>query len=49
MKTKLEIFSTEPLSFFFTNLNEFFETSIKGLEDLKAANDKKKLINSFFR
>ena len=43
MKTKLEIFSTEPLSFFFTNLNEFFEISIKSLEDLKSPNDKKNL------
>ena len=43
MKTKLEIFSTEPLSFFFTNLNEFFEISIKGLEDLKTHNDNKNL------
>jgi len=34
MKTKLEIFSSEKLKFFFNNLNNFFDINVKSLNEL---------------
>ena len=41
MKTKIEIFSTEELKFFFINLHEFFDLSIKSFGELETSHDKK--------
>ena len=43
MKAKIEIFSPEELKNFFKNLNEFFDLSIRGFEELKSSHDKKNL------
>ena len=43
MKTKIEIFSTEELKIFFTNIHEFFDLSIKSLVELETSHDKKNL------
>ena len=43
MKTKVEIFSTEELKNFFKNLNEFFDLSIRGFEELETSHEKKNL------
>ena len=43
MKTKLEIFSTERLTNFFTNLHELFDISVKSFEELETSDDKKNL------
>ena len=43
MKAKIEIFSPEELKNFFKNLNEFFDLSIKGIEELETIHDKKNL------
>ena len=48
MKTRLEIFSSEKLQNFFSNLDIFFNISIKSLNDLKDSYDSKNLSIVFF-
>tara|TARA_Y100000996_G_scaffold395005_1_gene359827 strand:- start:102 stop:728 length:627 start_codon:yes stop_codon:yes gene_type:complete len=43
MKIKLEIYSTEELNNFFTNLNDFFDISVKTFLELEESFDKKNL------
>ena len=49
MKIKLEIYSTEELNNFFTNLNDFFDISVKTFLELEESFDKKNLSVVFFR
>jgi len=48
MKTRLEIFSSEKLQNFFSNLDIFFDISLKSLNDLKDSYDSKNLSIVFF-
>ena len=48
MKTKLEIFSSEKLKNFFTNLDSLFDLSLKNYNDLKEHCDPKNLSIIFF-
>ena len=43
MKIKLEIYSTEELNNFFTNLNDFFDISVKTFLELEESFDKKNI------
>ena len=43
MKPKLNIFSTEELKFFFINLDDIFDISIKSFEDIEKFYDQKNL------
>ena len=43
MKTKLDVFSTEDLKDFFSNLDNFFDISVKNFEDLETSHDIKNL------
>ena len=48
MKTKLEIFSSEKLKNFFTNLDNLFDISLKSHDDLKNCYDSKNISIVFF-
>ena len=48
MKTKLEIFSSEKLKNFFSNLDSSFDINLKNLDDLKDCHDTKNLSIVFF-
>ena len=48
MKTKLEIFSSEKLQNFFSNLDSSFDINLKSLDDLKDCHDPKNLSIVFF-
>ena len=48
MKTRLEIFSSEKLQNFFSNLDTLFDISLKSLSDLKDNYDSKNLSIVFF-
>ena len=48
MKTKLEIFSSEKLKNFFTNLDSLFDISLKRHDDLKSCYDSKNVSIVFF-
>ena len=48
MKTKLEIFSSEKLKNFFTNLDSLFDISLKKHDDLKSCYDSKNVSIVFF-
>ena len=48
MKTKLEIFSSEKLKNFFTNLDSLFDISLKSYNDLKTCYESKNISIVFF-
>ena len=48
MKTRLEIFSSEKLKNFFTNLDNLFDISLKSHNDLKMCYDSKNISIVFF-
>jgi len=48
MKTKVEIFSTQKLKIFFTNLYSLFEVKLKDLHDLESCSNSKNLSIVFF-
>ena len=48
MKTKLEIFSSDKLQNFFSNLDSSFDINLKNLDDLKDCHDTKNLSIVFF-